>query len=428
VCDGFGHAYCYVAAGTYTVVAVTSGVVQQVYPDQVFATSGAASSGVTSLNSLTGDLSVTADVGSGVEVAISGSSIQLSADVTTVFGRIGDVVASAGDYSNVTGLILGDSTNNCMLVFDDPILGGAGCLRIAGGGGSYITFGGTTPLVAIYGGPIANQGVIEIDSDGNMGFTAGEGGIPSYVYFWCGKYTAIANDGGVWFDLENAIQVLLPSDTEAHTQASTDNSTQVATTAFVHSVAGGASFSTAGQGFFLGGQSFGPVVQDSSTMATNNVVYVVQLNLLAPYKISKVVEYTQTASGSGEHFTAGLYSADGNTKLIDAGANAFQLSDHSQYSTVVTLGASVTVGPGTYWFAFGGASVSSGANVLSHVLGQGMTALLDGAQFGTGPTLSAKFGTAANALSAGALPATLGAITALDNSNLQYVPAIAFMV
>lgn len=191
----------------------------------------------------------------------------------------------------------------------------------------------------------------------------------------------------------------------------------------------GASFSTADLGYFLGGQSFAPVVQDASTVATSGTVYVVQLNLEASYTIRKIVEYTQTASGSGVFFTAGLYSADGNTKLIDAGANAFQISSHSGYATTVTLSSPVVVGPGTYWFAFGSSNTyGSGGNVLCHVLSQSMGALLNGVQFGTGPTLSIKFGKAANSLNAGELPATLGTITGLDSTNSQYVPAIAFMV
>lgn len=43
VCDGFGHAYAYLAAGTYTVVVVQGGVIQQVYPDQLIGGAGGSS-------------------------------------------------------------------------------------------------------------------------------------------------------------------------------------------------------------------------------------------------------------------------------------------------------------------------------------------------------------------------------------------------
>ena len=49
VCDGFGHAYCYAAIGVYTVVVVTGGIVQQVYPDQATSLS---STGITTVVNL----------------------------------------------------------------------------------------------------------------------------------------------------------------------------------------------------------------------------------------------------------------------------------------------------------------------------------------------------------------------------------------
>lgn len=67
--DGFGHYDFYVAYGTYTVVVVTGGNIQQVYQDQTI----------------------------GFPTSASG--------VSSVFGRTGDVVAQTGDYSvaQITG-------------------------------------------------------------------------------------------------------------------------------------------------------------------------------------------------------------------------------------------------------------------------------------------------------------------------------------
>ena len=61
--DGFGHYDFYVSQGTYTIVVVTGGKVQQVYEDQSV----------------------------GFPTA--------STTVTSVFGRVGDIVAQSGDYS-----------------------------------------------------------------------------------------------------------------------------------------------------------------------------------------------------------------------------------------------------------------------------------------------------------------------------------------
>lgn len=65
VTDGFGHYDFYVGFGTYTVVIVTGGKVQQVYPDQTigFSTSGGGA-------------------------------------VSSVFGRTGDILAQSGDYAS----------------------------------------------------------------------------------------------------------------------------------------------------------------------------------------------------------------------------------------------------------------------------------------------------------------------------------------
>lgn len=61
--DGFGHYDFYVSNGTYTVIIVTGGKIQQVYTDQTI----------------------------GFPTAVSG--------VSSVFGRTGDVLAQSGDYS-----------------------------------------------------------------------------------------------------------------------------------------------------------------------------------------------------------------------------------------------------------------------------------------------------------------------------------------
>src|SRR5208337_1035403 len=44
VADGFGHAFAYCTAGSYTVVLVLAGRVQQVYPDQLIGSTGSGSS------------------------------------------------------------------------------------------------------------------------------------------------------------------------------------------------------------------------------------------------------------------------------------------------------------------------------------------------------------------------------------------------
>ena len=94
--DGFGHYDFYVAYGTYTVVVVTGGKIQQVYPDQTIGFSNSGGGAVSSVFGRTGD--VVAESG---DYDIS----QITGAVTSVFGRTGAVVAQSGDYSvsDITG-------------------------------------------------------------------------------------------------------------------------------------------------------------------------------------------------------------------------------------------------------------------------------------------------------------------------------------
>ena len=79
VADGFGHAYGYVASGTYTVVLVQYGLIQQVFPDQligggegsalILQTNGVANASQTLLNIKgAGTVSVSSDGAGGVTI------------------------------------------------------------------------------------------------------------------------------------------------------------------------------------------------------------------------------------------------------------------------------------------------------------------------------------------------------------------------
>jgi len=184
------------------------------------------------------------------------------------------------------------------------------------------------------------------------------------------------------------------------------------------SATGAAAFNTSGQGFFLGAQSYAPVQENSGiTLATANQVVAVQLMLPFAITISKVSLYVVTGSGSG-FMCAGLYSADGNTKLIDAGTNAFDVHTNSQALRSNNI-TPVTLQPGTYWFAVGDTVASSGS-VVGHNLYTWLANL-----FNANVT---RFGTAANAISGGVMPSTLGAITPFTNITAVAVPAVLFQV
>lgn len=137
--DGFGHYDFYVAFGTYTVIVVTGGKIQQVYPDQTIGFSG---------------------TGGGA--------------VTSVFGRTGDVVAQSGDYtvSQITGAAptANPSFTGTVQIVNAVITGtlkdgtgsagtsgqllsstGTGTLWVTGGGGGSGTVApGTKGQIALY--------------------------------------------------------------------------------------------------------------------------------------------------------------------------------------------------------------------------------------------------------------------------------------
>ncbi len=272
------------------------------------------------------------------------------------------------------------------------------------------------------------------DAQGNLGFWVNPG---TYDYTVCiqntvtclGPYTitVVGGAGSITFQtnsVNNGNQSKLNLKNGANVSIADDGLGGITVAA-----SGGASFSTAGQAWFLGGQSYGPISDDNgqniSCASTANAVCAVQLTLASNWTISKIGEFTVTGtSSSGNIVTAAIYTADGNTKLIDAGANAFQVQNSQRYSQVSVT--PVTLSAGTYLFAWG-ANVNSSGSVIAHVRMTWFGQMLNGISFGGSQTGTTHVGQATNTLSAGAMPATLGAITPITNSDPVNVPAIIFL-
>jgi hypothetical protein len=191
---------------------------------------------------------------------------------------------------------------------------------------------------------------------------------------------------------------------------------------------GGTEFNIADQGWFLGGQDYGPV-SAGATVHTNNVVNCVQVVLQSTWVISSVAAVTITGGGSNGWMTCALYSADGNTKVIDAGANFLDMSNHSQLTGIATLATPVTLTPGIYWFAWGSYDSANGGSVFSHLDVPGMTLCLNNWSFPYSATVPpVRFGSAANAISAGLMPTSLGTITPFQYGGEPNVPVVMFRV
>jgi hypothetical protein len=181
---------------------------------------------------------------------------------------------------------------------------------------------------------------------------------------------------------------------------------------------GGGSFGTAGQGWFTswdslkgygtGGQNSGQWIP---TGQPANTISFCQLQLFATFTIRKITAMWASNSGGGPHFsTCAIYSADGTSKLIDAGTNAFSDANITTPQTV-TLGTPVTLSPGMYLAAWG-ATVTAGSGNMAFEIGTANQAVT---MMNTNAT---RYGLAGNAISGGAMPSSLGSLTARNVSEL----------
>lgn len=123
----------------------------------------------------------------------------------------------------------------------------------------------------------------------------------------------------------------------------------------------------------------------------------------------------QTGAGC-THGAVGLYSLDGNTKILDSGAEAYDTNDEI-FDIDIT---DTYVEQGSYWIAYTQNSISS-CTVRAHASPSTSVPSVP-LMLNTGNTL---VGTAANQSVVGALPATLGAISANSTSVLR--PLIKFV-
>jgi hypothetical protein len=137
--------------------------------------------------------------------------------------------------------------------------------------------------------------------------------------------------------------------------------------------------------------------------ANQVIVYLFMLDVTMTISTVSVIA---TNNSLDEQMTFGIYSYTGN-KLLDGGSFNASTSPTVQTNT---LGSPVTISPGTYWQAQSSVSNGTGATVLGILA----SALLVPA-YVLGPAAA----TAANSLSGGVLPATLGTLTPFtpDSSN-----------
>jgi len=89
----------------------------------------------------------------------------------------------------------------------------------------------------------------------------------------------------------------------------------------------------------------------------DSYIYCYRIQVDVQITIAKMSYYITNNSGSFPagvtgYLNFGIYSIDGNTKLIDGGAQSYNSSSTSPLLVTVTLGTPVTLAPGAYWFVY----------------------------------------------------------------------------
>lgn len=158
----------------------------------------------------------------------------------------------------------------------------------------------------------------------------------------------------------------------------------------------------------------------SAIIGVDNQVKVFCWNFPYPINIDYIIWATDTVTGTGcDYGAVGIYTLDGNTKLVDSGATAYSTND-------VTLSVNISdvyLRAGTYYVAYTATETASCTVLADEPPGgtnDGYEALFE--QMDTNG-MCANAGTAANPSVSGALPSTLGTVT--WNGNV-YRPIILF--
>lgn len=139
---------------------------------------------------------------------------------------------------------------------------------------------------------------------------------------------------------------------------------------------------------------------------TANVPHASLFYLPIRITIRKVCWAPSTQGGAGKVAVLGLYSEDGTTKKLEA---SFDANGSTTVPQSVTLGSSVTLAPGYYFFVMASDSTSTASNIFAS------SSAITGAMLNKNVS---RHGTTANSMAAGSLPSSLGAITG-DNKGVQ---------
>jgi hypothetical protein len=152
---------------------------------------------------------------------------------------------------------------------------------------------------------------------------------------------------------------------------------------------------------------------EQSVVTSDNQVKVFRLTVPLPIDVSRIIWATATVSATNcDYGAVGVYTLDGNTKLIDSGAVAYSTND--QYNNIDIT--DVYLEAGEYWLAYTATDTGTSCAVLC-AADPGRTTVPNFEVLMNTQTVF--IGTAANPSSSGALPSTLGTIT--GNSDVDRI-------
>lgn len=259
---------------------------------------------------------------------------------------------------------------------------------------------------------LTNQGAMLVSNGTNYATVRGVGGVGTGCSntsgtMTCTSFATNSSNGGITA-VEGTGAGLTPvagsdliyASSGTHRLMMNNNNGGAVTIMSTSDVATGAQMPVATISDLIGGYGSGILVGAASTAAisTANQVRAVRFDLFARIAITKI-DFRIGTGVAASFVGAGIYNSDGTTLLVDSGA-----VDTSTNGVKTTTVGSVTLQPGTYWFAY----TANTATTLTGILGP--SALSDTA-LSTAGAGKIGYGTAANASVAGQLPSTLGAVT-----------------
>ena len=348
-----------------------------------------------------------------------------SAPVSSVFGRTGAVVAQTGDYgfSQISGSVADGQLSPNVTLLGNTTTGTGAIVRATSPTLVTPTLGvaTATTLTSPANSPAqitANQnnyavgvGLFNrVNSDASRIITGIVAGVD-------GQLALDWNVGS--FDLVYSQQDTNSTAANRFANASGANLTisagQVAlrqydnTTARWRAVLLGNKTSLTAGDYWVPGMAIPATIGNSALVASTNQVRVVRVFLDQSIQQDRIA-INGVTNGAGGKASFGVYSNDGNTLLYYSGLVSTDLASPWSGAQTITLSTGGTIGPGYFLFAWTADNTS--ATARSFTLDSNLPAVLNQGSFFVG--------TAANAATGGALPATLGTLT--SSNSITSIP------